>query len=197
MAEDMRGPMDEHGMGNMSKSSGCSSMAAMSMNMAFNSRNLGTALLFGSWLPETDFEFVMACLGIALTAAISVGMSNLKQRLEWWMTKCRWDVPAQNLARCLISFVVYTIQYAIMLLAMTFDIAIFFAVVGGLALGSLLFGHMGRGASWTSNLVYRMCHRRRAELGPEAIETELKSVADGSGSLEVAITIGDHECCHG
>ena len=132
--------------------------------MTFNSHNLGTALLFGSWLPETPVEFGLSCMVIALAAALSVALHKLTARQERWMhsDECTWPVYGCNTLRAATAAVNSILHYSLMLLAMTFDIAIFFSVIGGLSLGHLLFGHLAS-PSFVSALIHRgwsACARR-------------------------------------
>jgi hypothetical protein len=53
------------------------------------------------------------------------------------------EVPG-HLGRTALSFVIIVMDYTLMLLAMTFNLGIFFAVCSGLALGLLLFGAVAR-----------------------------------------------------
>ena len=137
-------------------------------------------------MPETPEGFALSCLAIAAVSAVSIGIANLKQRLEWWMKTRSWRLPAQNVARCVTTFVSSTLHFALMLLAMTFDTGVFFAVVGGLALGSLLFGHFGQRPSWASNCVWRLCEGRcDGGADVDAMETELTDEPDaGSASAK-------------
>lgn len=51
-----------------------------------------------------------------------------------------WKKTRVDLMRLVLTFVESTISYALMLVTMTFNIGLFFAVVSGLAIGSFLFG---------------------------------------------------------
>lgn len=66
-------------------------------------------------------------------------------------------------------------HYALMLLAMTFDVSVFFAVISGLALGALLFGHWHSQPSPASRLAHRFCRRAQTS-DPEGMATELNKV---------------------
>lgn len=63
------------------------------------------------------------------------------------MSQSLWTVPAGQLPRqslmAALSFIVLTLDYALMLVAMTFNTGVFFAVVLGLALGIALFRNVG------------------------------------------------------
>eukprot|EP00899_Mesostigma_viride_P024477 jgi/Mesvir1/5213/Mv15343-RA.1 len=52
----------------------------------------------------------------------------------------------QNALRAIMTGLVYTLELALMLIAMTFNVGYFFCVVGGSMLGTLLFGHMSEQA---------------------------------------------------
>ncbi len=52
------------------------------------------------------------------------------------------SAAARNAARAALALVTVTLDYALMLISMTFNVGLFLAVVGGLALGVLLFGHV-------------------------------------------------------
>ena len=169
------GGMSGGGMNGSAGKSGGMSGGGMSggMSMSFNSHNLGTVLLFGSWMPETPLAFCLSCMAITLVAALSVAMSRLSQRLEMWMVnEAKYPTPLCNTILAVTTFVNQTLHFALMLLAMTFDISVFFAVVGGYAFGALLFGHLNQPSS-VSSLAYRLTCAGAKNSGNEGIEVAL------------------------
>ena len=175
-------------------------MAPMSMTMAFNSRNLGTALLFGSWIPETPVAFAFSCLAIAALAACSVGLSRLALRFEDWTLRTGWPIRSRNSGLAITYFVSQTLSYSLMLLAMTFDVSIFFAVIGGLALGALFFSHWSTTPSHASELAFSLYTSSRLYVygappegsqprEAEGVEVELARHSGGGG-------LSKSEGCH-
>ena len=63
-----------------------------------------------------------------------------------------------------------TLEYALMLVAMTFNVGLYAAVVGGFALGTLLFGHWGR-------------------------DSRVKERGATGGPMEQLVAANDEDCC--
>ena len=62
------------------------------------------------------------------------------------------------------------LEYALMLVAMTFNVGLYAAVVGGFALGTLLFGHWGR-------------------------DSRVKERGATGGPMEQLVAANDEDCC--
>jgi len=59
----------------------------------------------------------------------------------WQLLPVNKNQMRQNAIRFCFVFITTLIDYALMLISMTFNVGLFFAVVLGLAMGSLFFGH--------------------------------------------------------
>jgi hypothetical protein len=68
--------------------------------------------------------------------------SSEQEDLHWLRRTFRRHPWTQNGIRALLTGVTLTLDYFNMLVAMTFNVGLFVAVVGGYMLGTLLFSHM-------------------------------------------------------
>ena len=100
------------------------------------------ALLFASWMPTSKAGFVLSCLAIMLAAACEVMLRKIAVRVERRLMRSRQPVLRRNAQRAALTFFSSTLSYAIMLLAMTFDVYIFFSIMVGFALGTLIAGQL-------------------------------------------------------
>ena len=98
-------------------------------------------LLFASWMPTSKAGFVLSCFAIMLAAACEVMLRKIAVRVERRLMRSRQPVLRRNAQRAVLTFFSSTLSYAIMLLAMTFDVYIFFSIMAGFALGTLIAGH--------------------------------------------------------
>lgn len=108
----MHGSGIMHNGGDGMHGGGMSGGGMAGMSMSFNSRNLGTVLLFSAWIPETPTEFALSCITITLIGASSVAVAKLTQRLEWWMAQRCWPVYQRNAVRGVTTFVNTTLVSA-------------------------------------------------------------------------------------
>jgi len=109
--------------------------------MSFYAGYQNVTLLFASWMPTSKAGFVLSCLAIMLAAASEVMLRKIVVRVERRLMRSRQPVLRKNAQRAVLTFVQSTLSYAIMLLAMTFDVYIFFSIMVGFALGTLVAGH--------------------------------------------------------
>ena len=133
----------------------CSSVPAgddpVPMRMYFHT-DIKDYILFQSWVPASIRAYTLAVLAVVLA-----GMSSA------WLRAVRVVYEAQSWARAtagrrhvallygragraLLVSVSSTVDYLLMLVAMTFNVGLFLAVIAGLGLGTFCFGHWGRGA---------------------------------------------------
>ncbi|RKO91583.1 Ctr copper transporter family-domain-containing protein [Blyttiomyces helicus] len=138
---------------------GDSSSAPPLMRMFFHT-GLADYVLFESWVPRTNGQFTGAFIAIFLAAFLYEGYLAYNALLEAsWAKSVRTfpgtdDAPApasllkERLVRAGIRFasrfIGATAAYALMLITMTFNVGLFFAVVVGLAVGSAVFADVVR-----------------------------------------------------
>lgn len=111
------------------------------MPMSFYARYRNVTLLFASWMPTSKAGFVLSCFAVMLAAACEVMFRKIAVRVERRLMRSRQPVLRRNAQRAVLTFFSSTLSYAIMLLAMTFDVYIFFSIMVGFALGTLIAGH--------------------------------------------------------
>ena len=80
------------------------------------------------------------------------------------------SLARRNAARAALVAASTTLEYALMLVAMTFNVGLYAAVVGGFALGTLLFGHWGR-------------------------DSRVKERGATGGPMEQLVAANDEDCC--
>ncbi|KAK9763166.1 hypothetical protein K7432_010412 [Basidiobolus ranarum] len=122
---------------------------APSMIMYFHT-GIHEYILFKNWIPKTSGQMAGAWFAIFFIGMLYEGFGVLRGNLEakWALT----NQPCTTLSlgaftaslprdcvRLVLRFVDATIGYALMLVTMTFNVALFFAVVTGLAVGTFLF----------------------------------------------------------
>ena len=113
----------------------------MSMAMSFNDKYRGVTLLFASWMPTSTTGFVLSCLVIMAAAAFDMVLKKLLGRIERRLMRSGWPVIQKNACRAAITLFQTTLSYSLMLLAMTFDVYVFFSIIVGFSLGVLVSGH--------------------------------------------------------
>ena len=111
------------------------------MPMSFYARYQNVTLLFASWMPTSKAGFVLSCIAICAAASCEVMLRKIAVRVERRLMRSRQPVLRRNAQRAVLTFFSSTLSYAIMLLAMTFDVYIFFSIMVGFALGTLIAGH--------------------------------------------------------
>jgi len=111
-------------------------------------------VLFSWWVPRTSLSYALACLTCFFTGLISSTARIYRVRAEahWGRlegehpdAEPQWFAPpsfALNLNRAVLVAFVSLLDFAVMLLVMTFNGGIIISCVAGLAFGHLLFGHM-------------------------------------------------------
>ncbi|KAG1668909.1 hypothetical protein FOA52_016078 [Chlamydomonas sp. UWO 241] len=97
--------------------------------------------LFPTWVLNSAVKFGMACLG---TVVMGVAVSALAFGRARVMAlpispKVQWHIPAKFLAVVAMFFTQIMFAYALMLVAMSFQVELFLMVVAGLTLGHAIF----------------------------------------------------------
>ena len=126
--------------------SGMPPMGGM-MPMSFYAGWRNVQLLFASWMPTSQAGFALSCLVIMLAAVVETVLRKFSVRVERRLMRSPMPVLKKNACRAAITFVQSTLSYSIMLLAMTFDVYVFFSIIMGFTLGTLVSGHWNDSAA--------------------------------------------------
>lgn len=119
------------------------------MRMYFHT-GLADYILFKGWVPHTGAQYFGSFLVIVLLGIIYELIGTIRSRLEQnWSQKdisvpCKYSFlqfKTDTLRGCL-RMVEILISYLLMLIAMTYNVGLFFAVVIGFGLGTFLFGRL-------------------------------------------------------
>ncbi|KAK9764646.1 hypothetical protein K7432_007688 [Basidiobolus ranarum] len=122
---------------------------APSMIMYFHT-GIHEYILFKNWVPKSKGQLVGAWFAIFFIGALYEGFGVLRGNLEskWALT----NQPSSSISlgfftaslprdtiRLVMRFIDATVGYSLMLVTMTFNVALFFSIITGLAVGSFLF----------------------------------------------------------
>ena len=108
------------------------------MNMLFHS-NLNDAVLFDGLYACTAPSYLFTWLCIAVVGVLSEFLKSLKIRCLKKIAKMQRPSRGTEALQLLLTFVISMVNYSAMLIAMTFNVGYFFAVVSGLAIGKFFF----------------------------------------------------------
>ena len=166
------------------------------MRMYFHT-GLVDYVLWESCVPRTPAAYALACAAIVVAGVVAVMLRGARTLVEQrWVRAAatggatapadgalyysgggggadKNGVPSlarRNAARAALVAASTTLEYALMLVAMTFNVGLYAAVVGGFALGTLLFGHWGR-------------------------DSRVKERGATGGPMEQLVAANDEDCC--
>ena len=167
------------------------------MRMYFHT-GLVDYVLWESAVPRTPAAYALACAAIVVAGVVAVMLRGARTLVEQrWVRAAatggatapadgalyysggggggadKGGVPSlarRNAARAGLVAASTTLEYALMLVAMTFNVGLYAAVVGGFALGTLLFGHWGR-------------------------DSRVKERGATGGPMEQLVAANDEDCC--
>jgi solute carrier family 31 (copper transporter), member 1 len=108
------------------------------MNMLFHS-NLNDAVLFEGLYACTTPSYLFTWLCIAVVGLLSEFLKSVKIRCITKLAKMQSPSRGTEALQLLLTFGTSIVNYSAMLIAMTFNVGYFFAVVSGLAIGKFFF----------------------------------------------------------
>lgn len=106
-------------------------------------------ILFQSWVPDSARSYFVSIVAVMAGGVTSAWLRGVRAVLERHLARAAGKVGRNwtlrdNACRAAVVALSTTLDYALMLVAMTYNVGLFFAVIVGLALGTLGFGHWGR-----------------------------------------------------
>eukprot|EP00798_Chlamydomonas_sp_ICE-L_P009706 gene9706-7573_t len=113
-----------------------------SMLMYFHQR-VGEVIMWKEWVPETTGEYIGAIVAIVMFGVASVALRTLKSiRSIVWRKELQISPHHHATAPQTWGGLSLTLDYFNMLVAMTFNIGLFCAVVAGYIIGVALMSHL-------------------------------------------------------
>jgi copper transporter 1 len=104
-------------------------------------------VLFHGWVPRSQASYTLACLSIIVAAAASMALRGARTVYEAREYRRSSPTYRANARRAAFVVVGTTLDYSLMLVAMTFNAGLFASLILGFGLGTLLFGHLGTGSA--------------------------------------------------
>ena len=104
-------------------------------------------ILLESWVPQSAGSYAASLLAVCLAAVVSAWLRALRNVFEchaYAKKAKRRTLLTANLARAGLVMLSSALDYLLMLVAMTFNVGLFVAVILGFGLGTVGFGHWGR-----------------------------------------------------
>lgn len=107
-------------------------------------------VLFESWVPSSLSSYLGSIVAVGLLGVFSAWLRAVRTVVEArsWRASAKagagWPVLRANAHRAALVVLATTLDYMLMLVAMTYNVGLFAGVVLGLGLGTLLFSHWGR-----------------------------------------------------
>ncbi|GIL75290.1 hypothetical protein Vretimale_7983 [Volvox reticuliferus] len=173
-----------------------------SMLMYFHQRTQ-ELLLWKEWRPRTQGQYLASVLVIVLMGVVATGLKTAKGALvlQWnhqralsgeelrvvsvWMP--RNSQVTEILAKSAITGVSLTLDYFNMLIAMTFNVGFFCAVIAGYIVGTLLFSHVLENYA-------AILHQRRRDVAAHLKRRQRREagmVGGGNGSTVTLLANGN------
>ncbi len=147
-------------------------------------------LLLQSWVPRTNTAYALSCACVAALGAFLVWLRGARVLLELRLHKlgahARTSKYAANAQRGAMAVVISALDYALMLLAMTFNVGLVASILGGVGAGHLLFGHVGKARPAAAVAAADGAVRPHGADGPGAGLTEGGAGGDVGGGGEAA-----------
>jgi hypothetical protein len=120
---------------------------SMTMDMYFTTKVESVYLLFEGWYPTTPGAFALSCVAVAALGATEEILRKVNAGVNARLVAGGGTVLYRNSVRALLTFAHSTMSYGCMLIAMSFNAFVFFSLMLGFAIGTLLTGHWTEKAS--------------------------------------------------
>jgi copper transporter 1 len=116
------------------------------MDMYFHVR-FADYILFKQWVPRTGGQYAGSVIAILVMGIFYEFMLTLRSQLEpYWSSQNNSKFNEYSIiqfridiSRAALQFIESILAYTLMLITMTFNVGLFFAVIGGITLGTLIF----------------------------------------------------------
>lgn len=110
-------------------------------------------ILFESWVPDDARSYFVSLVAVLCMGVMSAWLRGVRAVAESYLARMRRRKGGRNdglatlrdnAVRALLVSVSTALDYLLMLIAMTYNVGLFTAVIVGLGIGTLGFGHWGR-----------------------------------------------------